>query len=101
MDKMSSRPAGADNSDKHQEQDVSSVSSDRMNPQMIADSLLSALEGGDFDRLQQARHTFVEEYSSRQDMSLPDLAGLLERRLAPRTATKDGARSEERRVGKE
>src|SRR5207253_5874430 len=91
MEKSSSRPANTDESlDDSRKPRVTSSAPDTLSPQLIADSLLSALEGGNIEQLEKTRHAFVDEASSRNESRLPDLATSLERRLGRRTATAPG-----------
>src|SRR4029078_2128616 len=60
--------------------------SDVIDPRQIADSLTAALSGGDFDQLGQTRQAFTKESRRELDLNFPDLAALLERRSAQRSA---------------
>src|SRR5438552_8511776 len=96
MEKSSSRPANADESlDDSRKPRVTSSAPDTPSPQLIADSLLSALEGGNIEQLEKTRHAFVDEASSRNESRLPDLATPLASRLGRRTATAPGPPDED------
>ena len=98
MEKSSSRPANTDESlHDSRKPRVTSSAPDTLSPQLIADSLLSALEGGNIEQLEKTRHAFVDETSSRNESRLPDLATSLERRLGRRTPMAAGVREDDLR----
>src|SRR5262249_44517617 len=72
-------PHNPANSPKHFQGDV-------IDQQWLAESLTAALSGGDLDKLGQARQTFSDHALDDRDLDFPDLARLLERRSAPRSA---------------
>src|SRR5687767_2697900 len=96
MEDSSSRPKVSKSDQDHPR----SATSDRagatpfFTPESIADSLTSALENGDLDRLSQSRRAFQSERRTASqavdEWTPPDLEAILERRTAQRAIDETG-----------